>query len=235
MIKIGICDDMEEDLRRVEDIVRHAAEKSTLGIQINCFHSGENLLSYMEQKGEMDIVFLDICMKEMNGVETARCIRKKDFLSILIFVSMYDQYCKELMNVQPFAFLDKPVRKEELEQVLEHALDRKRGNREVFHYTYKKVVHNIFLHSIRYFESRKREIYVHSVDGYGMFYGKLDDLEESLKEMDVSFIRVSQSFLVDALYIREVRFEKIVLNDGEEIRIGPKYRKMVRNYYRSTL
>lgn len=79
MIKIGICDDMEEDLRRVEDIVRHAAEKSTLGIQINCFHSGENLLNYMEQKGEMDIVFLDICMKEMNGVETARCIRKKIF------------------------------------------------------------------------------------------------------------------------------------------------------------
>ncbi|MCM1257790.1 MAG: LytTR family DNA-binding domain-containing protein [Roseburia sp.] len=231
MIRIGICDDVEEDLRRIEKIVRQTAKQSRFNIQVSCFHSGEELLRDIHDRGDMDIVFLDIYMKEMSGVETARCIREKDFLAILIFVSMYDQYCKELINVQPFAFIDKPVVREDLEQVLQHALDRKSGNRDVFRYSYKKVAYNVFIHKIRYFESRKREICIHSVDGYGMFYGKLDDLEKDLKERNASFIRVSQSFLVAALYIREIRYEKIVLDDGEEIGIGPKYRKMVKHHY----
>lgn len=235
MIRIGICDDMEEDLRRIEKIVRQTAKQSRFNIQVSCFNSGEDLLTDIRDRGDMDIVFLDIYMKGMSGVETARCIREKDFLAILIFVSMYDQYCKELISVQPFAFIDKPVIREDLEQVLRHALDRKSGNRDVFRYTYKKVAYKVFLHKVRYFESRKREICIHSVDGYGMFYGKLDELEKDLKEKNAGFIRVSQSFLVDILYIREIRYEKIILDDGEEIRIGPKYRKVVRSCYMSAV
>lgn len=235
MIRIGICDDREEDLRSVEKIVRQAAEGTRFNIEVKCFDSGEELLKDIDVWGRMDIVFLDILMKKMSGVETARRIRQKDFLAILIFVSMYDQYCKELINVQPFAFIDKPAPKEELEQVLGRAIDRKNGDREVFYYSYKKVTYHMLLTRIRYFESHKREIHIHSVDEYGMFYGKLDDVEEKLKTMNTRFIRINKSYLVDLLYIKEFRYNKIKLDNGTELLIGPKYRPMVRDCFVSAV
>lgn len=231
MIRIGICDDMEEDLRRVEEVVLQAVESTRFNIEVKCFNSGEKLLRDMDEWGRMDIVFLDIFMKKMSGVETARRIRQKDFLSILIFVSMYDQYCKELINVQPFAFIDKPASKEELKQVLRRAIDRKSGDREVFYYTYKKVTYHILLSHIRYFESHKREIHIHSVDEYGMFYGKLDEVEEKLKAMNTRFIRINKSYLVDLLYVKEFRYNRVKLDNGKELLISPKYRPMVRECF----
>lgn len=73
-------------------------------------------------KGNMDIILLDIEMGGINGVETARRIREKDNRAILFFISYYEQYCKEIINVQPFRFIDKPVSEEELD----------RGFREAF-------------------------------------------------------------------------------------------------------
>mgnify|MGYP001079400121 FL=1 len=122
MIRIGICDDLVEQLQIQEEMVRNIVCRFGLNTEIKCFQSGEDLLWEMEQKGNMDIILLDIEMGGINGVETARRIREKDNRAILFFISYYEQYCKEIINVQPFRFIDKPVSEEELD----------RGFREAF-------------------------------------------------------------------------------------------------------
>lgn len=77
MIRIGICDDLVEQLQIQEEMVRNIVCRLGLNTEIKCFQSGEDLLWEMEQKGNMDIILLDIEMGGINGVETARRIRER--------------------------------------------------------------------------------------------------------------------------------------------------------------
>lgn len=112
MIRIGICEDERQQRQVLEEMVCRIADKLNLNREVKCFQSGEELLAEIDLSGSMDIVLLDIEMEGAGGVETAKSIREADNRAILIFVSFHDQYCKELMGVQPFDFIDKPVEEE---------------------------------------------------------------------------------------------------------------------------
>ncbi len=117
MLRIGICDDVMQQLLTLEKMVRDIALRLCINAEVKCFESGEDLLCEIEQKGDMDFLLLDIEMGGINGVEAARMIREKDSRVILIFISSHDQYFREMIRVQPFAFIDKPVSEEQLEPV----------------------------------------------------------------------------------------------------------------------
>ncbi len=231
MIRIGICDDLVDALHMHKEMVAHIMQKLGMNAEVKCFQSGEDLLWEIEQSGSMDILLMDIEMNGMNGVETARTIRKIDFFVILIFISLYDQYCKEMISVQPFAFIDKPVTEEQLESVLVHALEIEGARDEVFQFSYRKVIRKLRIKDIRYFESSKREVFIHSINEIYSFYRKLDEIEQELAESNIKFIRVSKSFLTNTLFVKEFRYDRIVMDDGMELNIGPKYRKSIKEYY----
>ena len=231
MIRIGICDDLVEQLQIQEEMVRNIVCRLGLNTEIKCFQSGEDLLWEMEQKGNMDIILLDIEMGGINGVETARRIREKDNRAILFFISYYEQYCKEIINVQPFRFIDKPVSEEELDRGFREAFKAMSQKEEIFEYTYKKVPYKILVSKIRYFESDKREVNLYSTDGVYSFYKKLDEVEAQLEQMNIKFLRISKSYLVNVNYVKEFRYEKVVMDDGKEFKIGPRYKDKIRKSY----
>ena len=121
MIRIGICDDIVEDIRKQKAMIEGIAKRHGINVDICVYEEGEELLQDIQMYGHMDILFLDIEMEGKNGIETARIIRETDYQTILIFISAYDKYCKKLIEVQPFAFLDKPVSESDLEDVFEKA------------------------------------------------------------------------------------------------------------------
>ena len=217
MIRIGICDDLVEQLQIQEEMVRNIVCRLGLNTEIKCFQSGEDLLWEMEQKGNMDIILLDIEMGGINGVETARRIREKDNRAILFFISYYEQYCKEIINVQPFRFIDKPVSEEELDRGFREAFKAMSQKEEIFEYTY--------------FESDKRQVNLYSTDGVSSFYKKLDEVEAQLEQMNIKFLRISKSYLVNVNYVKEFRYEKVVMDDGKEFKIGPRYKDKIRKSY----
>ncbi len=231
MIRIGICDDLREVLQIHKEMTARIMQRIGINAEIRCFLSGEELLCEIDQKGSMDILLMDMEMQGMNGVETARKIRNRDYSVILIFISLYDQYCKEMISVQPFAFIDKPVVEDQLERVLTKAIEVGNVRDEIFQYTYKKVVHKLPIREIRYLESRKREVIIHGTQENCSFYRKLDDIEQELNASNIKFIRVSKSYLTNTRYIKEFRYDKIIMNDGVELNIGPKYRNAVKEYY----
>lgn len=231
MIRIGICDDLVEELQIQEKMVKSIVYSLGLNVEIKCFQSGEDLLWEIEQKGNMDIILLDVEMGGINGVETARQLRKKDNRVILFFISYHDQYCKEIIHVQPFGFIDKPVSEVKLESALKEAFKAMSQKEEIFEYTYKKVPYKILVSKIRYFESDKREVNLYSTDGVYSFYKKLDEVEAQLEQMNIKFLRISKSYLVNMNYVKEFRFEKVVMDDSKEFKIGPKYKDKVRKSY----
>lgn len=88
MIRIGICEDLEEELKREKVMVQEIMQELGCNVQIVCCLSGEELLCEIESRGDFDILLLDIQMNGRNGVETARIIRETDHKAVMIFISM---------------------------------------------------------------------------------------------------------------------------------------------------
>lgn len=240
MLRIGICEDVPEELQKHKEMVQSIMTKSSKNIELFGFQSGEELLCEIETTGNMNIVLLDIEMLGMNGIETAKLLREKDTRAVLIFVSSYDQYCKEMIEVQPFAFIDKPVAEEKLENIIRYALETRFQFQESYHFSYHKMQYNISLADIRYFQSDKRMIYVDTVQKSAVgaeycFYGKLEEVEKSVNEMSRKFLRIRKSFLVNTEFITEYAADKVILDNGTVIEISRNYKDNVRRHYISIL
>lgn len=230
MIRIGICEDIREDLEQERDMVQDIMQKMGKNTKIFCFRSGEDLLYEIEDSGCMDIIFMDIQLEGKSGIEISKAIRKTDHNVILIFISLYDQYCKEAISVQPFAFVDKPVSYASLKQALLNATEIWDRKDTLFEFTFRKTKYCFLLKKISYFESNKRLVCVCSEGKTTAYYCKLDDVEKKLRNLDFIFLRINKSFLANVIYIREYHYDYIVMDSGKEIKIGVKYRNAVRRY-----
>ena len=91
--------------------------------------------------------------------------------------------------------------------------------------------YKILVNKIRYFESDKRQVNLYSTDGVSSFYKKLDEVEAQLEQMNIKFLRISKSYLVNVNYVKEFRYEKVVMDDGKEFKIGPRYKDKIRKSY----
>ena len=107
MYRIAICDD-DVKMRR---LLCQAAEGYGAACEVDEFSDGMELL---ECNTQYDILFLDIDMPRMNGIETAERIRRTDRRVKIIYVTGYQDYMSRSFAVHPFSFLLKPVRREEI-------------------------------------------------------------------------------------------------------------------------
>ena len=106
MIHIAICDDetcMSDTIRKM--VSDFFGMKNT-EITIVQFSSGEELLSYEKS---IDILFLDIQMKDIDGMETARMLRKRKFEGFLIFITILKEMVFQCFEVQAYDYLVKPI------------------------------------------------------------------------------------------------------------------------------
>ena len=102
MLNIAICDDSREDRKRL----RKFLEETGFLVSIQEFESGEALLRLEET---FPVIFLDIDMKGISGIETARLLRKKDKKAKIIYVTAYDDFREYAFSVHAFAYLVKPL------------------------------------------------------------------------------------------------------------------------------
>ena len=240
MIRVAICEDVFPELQMQKRIIQSIMLKLSKNIKIYCFQSGEDLLFEMDTTGNMDIIFLDVEMLGISGIEAARIIRERDIRVILIFVSCHNQYCKEMIGVQPYAFIDKPVSEEKLEKILKQVLETRLNFCDGYCFSYNKKKYNIPLTQIRFFQSDKRIVRINTIqrkppEQEYLFYGKMEDVEKSIIETNVKFLRIRKSLLVNAQFIKEYSVDKIVLDNGLELEISKRYKDNIRQYYVSML
>ncbi len=231
MLRIAICDDDAETVGYHMGEVRRIMRQMGINADIRKCYTGDELLMEMEESGMFHIVLLDIEMQRMNGIETARRVRRLDPYAVLIFISAYDQYCKAAISVQPYAFLDKPAPSAALEKTLKEVCHRQLEEREAFDYHKNKVYYNVDLRDIYYFRSDLRKVYIIGKKEIQWFYGKLDEVEQILSRKKRLFIRIHKSLLVNWHYISCYRYEKIILQNGEELEISKSHRSLARRYY----
>ena len=96
MIKIAICDDENIIVNQIENIILNVCKTEGILVDTDAFYCGETLEKAVMLGTKYDLIFLDIQMKNGDGITTAKNIREMDENVLLIFVSGYDKYMMEL-------------------------------------------------------------------------------------------------------------------------------------------
>lgn len=213
MLRIGICDDSADARIALRAALERALERRRSGeASFFEFSSGEGLLHWLEKHaGELDLVFLDIEMGELDGMETARRLREADEGLGLVFVTGYTDYVFDGYSVGALGYLMKPPKPEQLDAVLERSLEaRLRDGDKVFLCRSGETLYRIAKKTILYFASDRRQVTCVSTARTCTFYGKLDDVERAVGE---GFVRVHQRYLVRAGAVERMEGNQVYVGD----------------------
>ena len=203
MLQIGICDDETVIAARMEEYILEACRTEGIPAGVEVFYSGNTLLEEVRRGTRYDLIYLDIHMRNGDGISAAEQIRKLDDNVLLIFVSGYDQYLMELFRLDVFEFVKKPFEKEAFVQIFLRAVRKVGEKSHYFVYAYRGEEFKLPCMEILYFESSGRKIWIHLKNGETVFFnGKLSDAAEKLRGGKVPFLRIHQSYLVNYHFIR---------------------------------
>ena len=121
-VKIAIVDDLKQDREHLENCIKDFFNaKSSDAFTLESFESAEAFLPAFAP-GKYDLVFLDICMDEMNGIELAKELRAADTQLMIVFQTTAREYAFDAFPIHPFDYLIKPCRQDEMSAVLGEAL-----------------------------------------------------------------------------------------------------------------
>ncbi len=211
MLRIGVCDDELQARLALRSALERALDRRRSQAQFFEFSTGEGLLRWLgSHAGELDIVFLDMEMGQLDGMETARRLRELDGTLQLVFVTGYPEHVFDGYAVGALGYLLKPPKSEQLDDVLERAASALlRGAESVFVCRSGDTLYRIPKKSILYFASDRRQVTcVTDVREY-VFYAKLDDVE---RDAGAGFVRVHRRYLVRAQAVQRM--------DGAQVFIG---------------
>lgn len=116
MIRIAVVDDEREQIDNLIEIISCFFSQKHIKYMIDDFESGESLL---KSQTIFDIIFLDIQMRGIDGIETAQKLRINNKQTALFYVTSYSDYVLKSMSLHPFAFIVKPYSKDEIYKNLE--------------------------------------------------------------------------------------------------------------------
>ena len=227
MIRIAIVDD--------EKLIREHIKTLIKNKQVEClidtYSAGEELLRTDKC---YDMVFLDIQMEGINGIETARVLRQKTEDAVLIFITGVKEYVFDAFDVAAFHYLIKPIDEQKFADVFKRAVlevgkKKQQVNGQLFVKTrYRNVT--LEQNDVLYIESRGKKVEIHTKTDVIDAYAGIGELEKQLKQ---KFYRCHRGYLVNLAFIMEYSNDSITLNNGECIILAKeKYGEFVKVYMR---
>ena len=224
MINIGICDDEASMRRLLRAPLEQKLQLLGADYRIYEYDCGETLLTRPETEW-LDILFLDIELKQLSGMETARNLRKRDSHTLLIFVTAYPDFVFQGYEVHAFHYILKPYENQKIMKVLEQAIKELGQNREhYFTLEQKSGTTKIPAKKILAFSSDRRKIIISLEDGTkNEYYGKLDAVETDLPDY---FIRCHNRHLVNLNYVTALEKDGCTLR-SQSFPVSRAYRQSV--------
>lgn len=227
-MRIAICDDNKAIIDSVRKALMQCINNNS-NYKIDEFYSGESLLNYYNKGGRYDLIFLDIQMEEINGINTAFNLKRLHKDVMLIFLTGHSIYVREAFTVQAFQYLTKPVNQEEIIKEFRRAVEHYKLNHTKYKIEDKRNTVYIEISNIIYMEVRNHMITIYTEKGEYIVKGKLKDEENKLSKYD--FVRCHQGYLVNMQWIHAIYEDNIQLKTGISIPVSRRMRKNVINIF----
>ena len=221
MLHIAICDDEKGFVQYLTDLLNRYSKETGQDIKITPYYDGIELIEKYDTT--IDLIFLDIRMKLVNGLHAAERIRQRDERVGIIFLTTLTQYGLEGYKYQADDYIIKPIKYARLKDEMSLFLKKHRHDISPFIIiSNDKGKYRITLKDIRYIETSNRNLLVHAQDDI-ICYKTMKEMEQSLSSQ--GFGRCHSGYLVNMLYIKRVEKLDVILTTGEIIPISQPRRK----------
>ena len=216
MIRIAICDDEKHMSDHIRAMASDFFRKKNREIQLRTFLSGEDLLNY---DGQIDILFLDIQMKGMDGLETARKLRADKFRGFLIFITVLKEMVFQSFEVQAYDYLVKPVDEKQFGKTMERLYASMQNASEdslLVQQGYERRI--VPKDEIVFCEIIDRKIYLNLTSGEVVdYYERIENLESKL---DSHFFRCHRSYLINLKHLKGYKNGTAYMDNGKEVPVS---------------
>lgn len=232
IINIAICEDESRILEYIHMEMRSAFEIMDNSIEFDCFIGGNDLLYNIDNGIEYDILFLDIQMPEINGIDLCKKIREKNNDVIIIFISSKEELVFQTFEVRPFRFIRKNHFKDELPNLVRD-IEREIEKKECRYITVKELhSSNIYcfdINNIIYIEAMGKFCNVVTIDGANKIRYKLSAFKETLNNN--GFLQPHRSYLVNYQFVSTIDKCDIILDNKENIPLSRNKNEIIKKEF----
>lgn len=226
-MKIAICDDCSQH----RNIILHNLN-CTMHIKDLAFFEftcSEKLLESYEGGARYDIVFLDVEMGKINGVDAGIRIRGYDLKVIIIFISNYPKYAIRAYDCEAFYFIEKPIELNKFKIIINKAVERYKLFHQYYIIKSRSEVKKIEINSIYYIEIYKKHLIFHTATGK---YETIGKISEALKKLSpYGFCQIHQGYIVNMNKIKDFEKFDIILDNNERVMISVRKKAQVLRDY----
>lgn len=224
---IAVCDD---DPVAIQTVIKHLDSLKARGFQyeITPYHNGEDLVEAHRQGHRFHLILLDMIMKPINGIATARALREYDPLVPILIITSTTEYAVEGYQINAQRYLLKPIDHDELMAaaipLLQESINREE---RAFTFSYEGEAVRVRLDSILYFESDLKLVRLVTADTQYAFPYTLTQIEAELTEE--GFERIHKSFVVNLRYVSKLTHQTLTLDNGDELPVSKhRYKDILR-------
>lgn len=222
-IRIAICDDCEQDMQKIQQLLDQYLDENNLYVPIDTFSSGEALLA--ADLSEYSLIFLDIFMDGKNGMETAKLLIKKNRKIQIVFASTSIDFAAEAFDIEALHYMIKPVEKNQMYRVLDKYFDSYSAIRTIA-VKVGRLEEDVYISEILYIEARGKKTAIHLKNGSL-------EASQSLSEMmallpDGEFCMPIRWACVSMREITALYTGSLQLSDGTEIPISRGKREEIK-------
>lgn len=234
MIKVAMCEDSRTDRDILQKVIEYLMKERGLAFQIDMYEDGESLINGYSNH-PCDLIFLDIMMGEIDGIETGRRIREIDQKVEIVYCTSSEDFAIAAYEIHAMGYLLKPYEPGRIGAVLDYYVQKHPQKNQNFIEvkSHRKSV-IIPYKDIIYMESDNKVVYIHTTtQGDVKVYNRLDVLEEEIK--DERFLRCHQSYFVNMQYVAGLVDSDFIMITDSMIPIRKSGRKLIVKRYEEFL
>ena len=232
MLKIALCDDNPTELKRIEDLVCEYKSASKENVYYESFSSPVDFLAKISSGGFFDLIFLDVLMPVINGIDVAKEIFKYNKLTQIIFLTSSREFAADSYSVSALDYIIKPINKENFAAGMEKFMHRyQKIKSDELVIREKSTISRIPLHVLSYVEVLDHHLIYHMSNSYTIRCRQSLSEIENILIANGKFIRTSRSFIVNMDYISKIEPGCLIMDDGSRVSVSRANFKTVSDSY----
>ncbi len=235
MLKIAICDDEKQYCENIRQIISEYCTKRNIEFQVELFKSGNDFVLLENSINQFNIVYLDVNMNGLDGIETAEIIRYWSQDIFIVFITAFINYTLEGYKLEAIRYILKNnTLRENIYESLNAVFEKMQFSNHIYEFIFKEGLRKLSPRQIILIESNlhvlRFQVIVRSeIKKYTMI-AKLNDIQKKLIEENV-FVRIHQSYLVNLKYVKDISNYQVILWNDDVLPISrPRYKDVKESF-----
>ncbi|MCL2432892.1 MAG: LytTR family DNA-binding domain-containing protein [Clostridia bacterium] len=226
-LRIALCEDEATQREFYRALCVEAGERHSIKAEVMLYKNGNDLLFDLEDPmyyNTLDLLFLDIAMPGLDGVDTAKAARRIGYTGVIVFITASKAHYESAFDVGAFHYLTKGEHNwERFEEIFLKAVAQAESRRQ------ENVVlplpggdiQQVQVQDILYFEMLKGVLTAHCETQSYECVSTLEKLESELKKY--GFQRVHRSYVLCLLYVKSISYQEVIMQNGTALPVGRKF------------